>query len=135
MSLNIYIYIYYPLSDTNGSAVKMATPNWYKNKTVVKRDESPMPPGLWNLTHNMEGENGLPVDLEARRECRERDKKEKERRQTADVEQGAEKVGGPAHWMPPSTRDMTETLPLSAGEDDMGLPPIGRPCTQSWVRQ
>ena len=60
MSLNIYIYIYYPLSDTDGSAVKMATPNWYKNKTVVKRDESPMPPGLWNLTHNMEGENGLP---------------------------------------------------------------------------
>ena len=133
--MSLKIYIYYPLSDTDGSAVKMATPNWYKNKTVVKRDESPMPPGLWNLTHNMEGKNGLPVDLEAWRERRERDKKEKERRQTTDVEQGAEKVGGPAHWMPPSTRDMTETLPLSAGEDDMGLPPIGRPCTQSWVRQ
>ena len=25
-------------SDTDGSAVKMITPNWYKNKTVVKRD-------------------------------------------------------------------------------------------------
>ena len=40
-------------SDTDGSAVKMVTPNWYKNKTVVKRDESPMPPGMWNLTHTM----------------------------------------------------------------------------------
>ena len=57
-------------SDTDGSAVKIVTPNWYKNKTVVKRDESPMPPGLWNLAHNMEGENGLPVDLEARRKRR-----------------------------------------------------------------
>ena len=42
-------------SDTDGSAVKIVTPNRYKNKTALKRDESSMPPGLWNLTHNMEG--------------------------------------------------------------------------------
>ena len=37
-----------------------------------------MPPGLWNLTHAMEGENGFTVDQEAWRKRRERDEKEKE---------------------------------------------------------
>ena len=86
-------------------------------------DKLQMPLGLWNLIHNMEGETGFPVDQETRRKRRERDEKEKEQRQKTDVEQGAERLGGPAPWMLPPTRDMTVTLPLSTGEDDLGLPP------------
>ena len=41
--------------------------------------------------------------------------------------QGAERdttaLGGPAPWMPLSTRDMTNALPIPASDDDMGLPP------------
>ena len=56
----------------------MLTPNWYKTKVVRPRDESPMPLGLWNLTHNMERDNCVPVDPVVMRAQKEREATEEE---------------------------------------------------------
>ena len=111
-------------SDTDGSAVKMVTSNWYKNKTMVKRDESPMPPGLGNLTHNMEGENGLPVDPEARRERREQDEKANEQRQVKAGDQGAEGLGGGSILDAAVNKGHDSVTTALGGRRRLGLAPV-----------
>ena len=125
----------------------MPTPNWYKTKTMQPRDESPMPPGLWTLTQNMEGGDGVRVDPEVMWARKDREAVGEEEKRTAAhtgvapgnsavpqnaggigvTFQGAERdsatLWGPASWMPLPTRDMTNRLPIPASGDDMGLPP------------